>query len=171
LAEAREQERKRLEELEQQRREAEAAQAAAREEAERARREAQEAEEAAEREAARKAQQEAERKAREQAAAAEKAREERLAGLLDQYKNSIKRRVQANWRQPSGFSDGDRAEVQVTQIPSGDVTDVRLLACSGGSAFCDSVVSAVRRASPLPQAPEPEVFERVLQFNFRPEAS
>lgn len=107
---------------------------------------------------------EAMRKAQEQAGADEHVRVERLDG----YKRAILRRMQSTWRQPEDFSTGDRAEVQVTQLRSGDVTDVAMLSCTGDAAFCDSVVSAVHEASPLPVAPDPEVFERVLQFHFRP---
>ncbi|MEX0606523.1 MAG: energy transducer TonB, partial [Halofilum sp. (in: g-proteobacteria)] len=79
--------------------------------------------------------------------------------------------VTRNWRQPRAFSEGDTAHVEVTQVPGGDVTGVDLVSCSGSEAFCESVVSAVHRASPLPEAPDPEVFDREIRFNFEPEGS
>jgi len=170
LAEQRAQEKKDLEKLKQQRREAEASEAAAREEAQRARQQAKEAQQKAdEAKAKAQAQKEAEQEAKQ--AAAEKAKQKHLANLLGQYKQAIRQRVQRYWRPPANYSKGQTAEVQVTQIPSGDVTDVKILSCSGSSAFCDSVVSAVQHASPLPPAPDPEVFQRVIQFAFRPESS
>jgi colicin import membrane protein len=58
--------------------------------------------------------------------------------------------------------------VQVTQIPSGDVVDVRVLSCNGDEAVVRSIEAAVLRASPLPQPPTAALFERTLILEFRP---
>lgn len=179
---------------ERERREAEEAAEQARREAEQAaeqaRREAEEAERRAEEERQRReeeerkrreeerrqAELEAEQEAREQAEreaqerAEREARERELDRLGSQYKNAIRAHVQQNWRQPSAFEAGNRAAVVVRQIPSGDVTDVRIEDCEGSRSFCESVEAAVRRASPLPEAPDDEVFSREIRFDFNPES-
>jgi colicin import membrane protein len=59
--------------------------------------------------------------------------------------------------------------VNVTQIPSGDVIDVRVGQCNGDDAVIRSIEAAVRRASPLPKPPLPALFDRNLIVTFRPE--
>ena len=60
--------------------------------------------------------------------------------------------------------------MNVTQIPSGDVIDVRIGRCNGDDAVLRSIEAAVLRASPLPKPPIPALFERNLQVIFHPEA-
>lgn len=159
---------------EQARREAEEAAERARQEAEEAERRAEEERRRREEEERRQAELEAEEEARReaeeaaQAAAEREARERELERMGARYKDAIRSHVTQNWRQPSAFEEGNRALVRVRQIPSGDVTDVMLLECDGDRSFCESVEAAVRRASPLPEAPDPDVFERTIDFNFDP---
>ncbi|MEJ1961159.1 MAG: cell envelope integrity protein TolA [Gammaproteobacteria bacterium] len=40
--------------------------------------------------------------------------------------------------------------------------------CNGDAAVRESIEAAVYRASPLPPAPDPAVFDRNLVFTFRP---
>jgi len=75
--------------------------------------------------------------------------------------------VQRNWLRPSG-SVGSYCRVLIHQIPGGEVVNVRLTECDGDAAFQRSVESAVRKASPLPAPPEPELFEREIEFIFEP---
>ena len=56
----------------------------------------------------------------------------------------------------------------VTQTMMGDVIDVRLQSCSSDNAFQRSVERAVRKASPLPLPPNPDVFDREINFTFKP---
>ncbi len=58
----------------------------------------------------------------------------------------------------------------VKQTMSGDVIDVRVQACTSTSdkAFQRSVERAVRKASPLPLPPDPELFDREIVFTFKP---
>jgi len=121
-----------------------------------------------EQEAARQAALEAELQ---QALAAE---DERLhaeeAGLLDEYIRLIENRIQQNWIRPASAVPGLECVVNVTQIPSGDVIDVRIGQCNGDEAVVRSIEAAVIRASPLPRPPVPALFERNLQVVFHPEA-
>lgn len=168
--EAEEAERRRQEEEEARRRAEEEARQAE-EERRRAEEEARrQAEEEERRRAEEEARRQAEAEAEAQAAAEREARERELDRLRGQYEAAIRQHVSRNWRMPSGYEAGQTCEVRVTQIPSGDVTDVRILSCEGGTAFRDSVEAAVRRASPLPPAPDPEVFSRNIEFTFRPES-
>ena len=129
-------------------------------EAERKRRAAEEARRKAEAERKRRAAEEARRKAE----AEQRAR--RLATLQQRYVASIRAHVERAWRRPPGVQSSDQCLVEVRQTPEGRVTDVRTLRCSGDEAFRRSVEDAVWRADPLPTAPDPAVFDRIIQFEF-----
>ena len=114
-----------------------------------------------------KAQREAE--LREQIAREEQRMAAERAGLLGQYIELIQQRVARNWIRPPDSQPGLNCEVFVTQIPGGDVVDVRIGRCNGNDVVRRSIEAAVQRASPLPPPPDPSLFERNLVFEFRPE--
>lgn len=94
-------------------------------------------------------------------------RQQQLVSIQMQYMADIKNKVERNWLQPTG-SRGTHCRVLIHQIPGGDVVDVRLTECDGDVAFQRSVEAAVRKASPLPPPPDPEVFDREIEFVFEP---
>lgn len=167
---------------EDERRAREQAERRAREEAERRTRE--EAERQAREEAERRAREEAERRAREEEARRQAERESELrrmmegeerrrraeqAGLLDQYRRMIEQRIVRNWARPPSAQAGLNCTVNVRQAPGGTVLDVSIGACNGDEAVRRSIEAAVYRASPLPEPPDPALFERNLTIIFRPE--
>ena len=58
--------------------------------------------------------------------------------------------------------------VEVTQIPGGEVTGARVTQCNGDAAARQSIENAVYRASPLPDPPDPALFEKNFVFRFKP---
>jgi colicin import membrane protein len=92
----------------------------------------------------------------------------RLQTQRSQYVATIAQKVNNNWLRPAGNVDGLSCDVIVTQTMSGDVIDVRLQECANDVAFQRSVERAVRKASPLPLPPDPEVFDREIFFTFKP---
>lgn len=157
LAQQREEEQRRREEAERQRREEEARRQ--REEQERLAREAEEARQRAEMEA----------ELQRAMAAEEERRRAEEAGLLDQYVRLIQDRIERNWNRPASAGAGLECQVSVTQIPSGDVIDVRVGSCNGDAAVVRSIERAVLSASPLPQPPTPALFSRNLELIFKPD--
>jgi len=118
---------------------------------------------------------EQEAKAREQAAdlRARMAAEERLTAARSgsqaaQYKALIRARIERAWIRPPSARAGLDCEVRVTQVPGGAVTAVKIERCNGDAAVRESIEAAVYRASPLPMPENPDLFERDLLFNFRP---
>ena len=101
------------------------------------------------------------------------AEEQRLAaissGKLDQYVAIIRQRVERNWVEPASATSGIECEVSVTQIPGGEIVNVRVGRCNGDAAVVRSIEAAVYRSSPLPPPPDPSLFERNLRFMFKPE--
>lgn len=102
-------------------------------------------------------------------AAEEQRRQAVESGLLDQYVTLIKQKVERNWNRPASAGSDLRCEVTVRQIPGGDVVSVQIGQCNGDDAVVRSIEAAVRRASPLPEPPDPSLFERTLRFIFAPD--
>jgi len=127
---------------------------------------------------------EREKQQKEQAEKVRVAREAELNALLEadrrqatardstqmrQYIAQIANRIERNWIRPASARAGLECEVQVTQVPGGVVTDVKIGRCNGDDSVRQSLEAAVYRASPLPQPSDPALFERSLVVTFRPE--
>jgi len=69
-----------------------------------------------------------------------------------------------------GIQGNPEAMVLVTQLPTGQVLDAKLVISSGNTAYDDAVLRAILKSSPLPlPAPDSrEAFRRDLQLKFRP---
>jgi len=89
--------------------------------------------------------------------------------LLSQYIYQIQKKVEINWNAPASMTSGWSCEIMVEQNRFGEVQNVRTKQCSGSEAFKSTVERAVRKASPLPEAPNNDVFEKKLNFIFRPD--
>ena len=100
------------------------------------------------------------RKLAEQAAAARVAQ-------LDKYKAAIRDRIKRFIVLPPNLQGNPEAEFDVSQLPGGEVLDVKLKRASGNSAYDDAVERAIRRAQPLPLPPDPSLFQRELNLTFR----
>src|SRR5579863_1211965 len=96
----------------------------------------------------------------------ERARDARLASLQQQYMGLIKQKVENNWIQPANTPDNLSCTVLVTQVAGGTVTNVQIPTCNGDDAVVQSIMTAVYRSSPLPQPPDPSLFDRNLKFTF-----
>ncbi|MBI1424388.1 MAG: cell envelope integrity protein TolA [Gammaproteobacteria bacterium] len=94
---------------------------------------------------------EAQRMKAEQAAAAQ-----RRAALqarqteIDKYMNAIENRIYQNWIMPPSTNSGLVCELQVQLIPGGEVINIELSKSSGDPVYDQSVIAAVKAASPLP---------------------
>jgi colicin import membrane protein len=139
-------------------------------------------EEARRKAAEQKAQAKAERQRKADAAAAAArqaeleaalAREERhadavSAGHLDRYLTDITAAVERKWNRPASAKEGIRCVINVTQVPGGAVTGVRIGECNGDDAVRQSIENAVYHASPLPLPTDPALFDRNLKLVFAP---
>ena len=88
--------------------------------------------------------------------------------LRDSYIARLRNRIQSAWIKPPSASVGLDCLVEVTQIPGGEVTGARVTQCNGDAAARQSIENAVYRASPLPEPPDPALFERNFVFRFKP---
>jgi len=98
----------------------------------------------------------------------ERAMAARSSGAMASWIGQITSRIQRAWLRPPSARAGIDCMVYVTQVPGGEVTNVRVGECNGDAAVRESIESAVYRASPLPPPPDPSLFERNLEIRFRP---
>jgi len=91
------------------------------------------------------------------------------SGKLAQYLALIRNRVERNWVAPAGAKLGIECVVHVTQIPGGEIVNVRMGRCNADAVVIRSIEAAVFRASPLPPPTDPSLFDRNLRFTFKPE--
>ena len=90
------------------------------------------------------------------------------SGQLAEYIAQIQARIQRAWIRPPSAREGLRCIVNVTQVPGGEVVDVKIGECNGDDVVRQSIEAAVYRASPLPEPSDPTLFERDLRLEFKP---
>ncbi|KUJ72942.1 cell envelope integrity protein TolA [Thiomicrospira sp. WB1] len=100
--------------------------------------------------------------------AAAKARE--MQNLRETYISSITAAVKDNWRTAARVSDEAQCVIAITQTPKGMVSKVTVKGCNSAAdeQFKKDAERAVLRAQPLPQPPVEELFERNIEFIFKP---
>lgn len=90
------------------------------------------------------------------------------ARLMSEYVGRIAAKVRGNIVLPPGVVGNPEAVFQVTQLPSGEVIEVRLRQSTGHPALDAAIERALLKSSPLPRPPRPDLFERVLNLKVRP---
>lgn len=88
--------------------------------------------------------------------------------LMSEYVGRIAAKVRGNIVLPPGVVGNPEAVFQVTQLPSGEVIEVRLRQSTGHPALDAAIERALLKSSPLPRPPRPDLFERVLNLKVRP---
>ena len=86
----------------------------------------------------------------------------------ENWQSQIAAKIVRAWRRPPSAVPGIECMVYVTQVPGGEVTQVRIEQCNGDQAVRESIEEAVHRASPLPPPPDPALFDRNLRIDFKP---
>jgi TonB-like protein len=88
--------------------------------------------------------------------------------MYGRYVGQMQARIDRAWMRPrteigaAQFS----CRARIEQDRRGDVVDVSLNHCNGGERWQQSLVSAIRTASPLPAPPDPSVYADVLWLTF-----
>jgi colicin import membrane protein len=102
-------------------------------------------------------------------AAEEQADAARSGPALASWQSLIAAKITRAWLRPPTARPGIQCMLYVTQVPGGEVTQVRIGECNGDQAVRESIEAAVYRASPLPPPPDPALFDRNLRINFKPD--
>lgn len=87
---------------------------------------------------------------------------------MDTYVSKIRGKVRGNIVLPPDIQGDPEALILVTQLPTGEVLQAKLVISSGHAAYDDAVLRAVLKSSPLPKPDSPPLFQRELKLTFRP---
>lgn len=101
--------------------------------------------------------------------AAEQSAAARSGPALANWESMIAAKITRAWLRPPTARTGIECMLYVTQVPGGEVTQVRIGECNGDQAVRESIEAAVYRASPLPPPPDPALFDRNLKIDFKPD--
>lgn len=91
------------------------------------------------------------------------------SSALASWRSQITAKITRAWLRPPTARQGLECNLYVTQVPGGEVTEVRVGECNGDQAVRESIEAAVYRASPLPPPPDPALFDRSLKITFKPD--
>lgn len=105
-----------------------------------------------------------------------------LKGLLDaagseskmrslqnaQYIEKIRLKIKGNVTLPPNISGNPLSIFEVSQLPTGEVVNVRLVQTSGIKTLDSAVQRAIYKSSPLPQPEDASLYERILTIEYRP---
>jgi colicin import membrane protein len=101
------------------------------------------------------------------AAEAEQRASSNKKGLAD-YANKIRLKIKSNIALPPSIQGNPEAVFDVSQLPTGEVLDVRLKRSSGNQALDAAIERAIRRSSPLPKPDDPSQFKREFEIKYKP---
>ncbi len=101
------------------------------------------------------------------AAEAEQRASSNKRGLAD-YASKIRGKVRGNIVLPPAIQGNPEAVFDVSQLPTGEVLEVKLKRSSGNSALDTAIERAIRKSSPLPKPDDPSQFKRELEIKYKP---
>ena len=96
----------------------------------------------------------------------ERRRQAGESGELDDYKARIRQRIESNWIRPAGSREDLTWVVLVDVLPGNEVSGITFEQFNGTETDRRSIEAAIRRSSPLPTPPAPEIFERRLRLRY-----
>ncbi len=98
------------------------------------------------------------------------AKKKEMQNLKEVYISNIASAVKLNWKTKSRISDKAECIISITQTPNGNVSSVKLHDCNkyATKIFKKNAEKAVYRSEPLPKPPVKELFERKIDFIFKP---
>jgi colicin import membrane protein len=101
------------------------------------------------------------------AAEAEQRASSNKRGLAD-YASKIRGKVRGNIVLPPAIQGNPEAVFELSQLPTGEVLDVKLKRSSGNPALDTAIERAIRKSSPLPKPDDPSLFKRELEIKYKP---
>lgn len=87
------------------------------------------------------------------------------SGQLAVYQAMIQQKIYRHWKVPASAQDDLFCSVRVRQARGGDVLGVSFVRCNGDEAVKRSIEAAILRSSPLPEPPEPNLFDPNILLN------
>lgn len=88
------------------------------------------------------------------------------SGMQDDYKARIRQRIESNWVRSADSREDLVWVVLLDVLPGNEVAGIEFEQFNGTEADRRSIEAAIRRSSPLPSPPAPELFERQLRLRY-----
>ena len=104
-------------------------------------------------------------------AQAEQAAREAASALqrgLASYMDKIRGKIKGNIVLPPGIKGNPEGIFDVTQLPTGEIINVKISKSSGNRALDEAIERAIRKSDPLPLPDQPGLFKRELKLKYRP---
>ena len=98
---------------------------------------------------------------------AEQAASASARGLAD-YIAKITGKIRGNIVLPQSIQGNPEAIFGITQLPSGEIIDVKLRKSSGNKLLDEAIERAILKSSPLPKPQQGDLFQRVLELKYSP---
>jgi colicin import membrane protein len=87
---------------------------------------------------------------------------------MEEYATRIRVKVRGNIVLPPNIQGNPEAIFVVEQLPGGEILNIRLKRSSGSPALDSAIERAIKKSSPLPDPPDPALFQRTLEIKYRP---
>ena len=82
--------------------------------------------------------------------------------------DKIRAKIRGNIVLPPDLQGNPEAMVLVTQLPTGEVLQAKLVISSGHAGYDDAIMRAILKSSPLPKPDSAGLFARELKLTFHP---
>ena len=87
---------------------------------------------------------------------------------LASYMDKIRGKIKGNIVLPPGIKGNPEGIFDVTQLPTGEIINVKISKSSGNRALDEAIERAIRKSDPLPLPDQPGLFKRELTLKYRP---
>ena len=87
---------------------------------------------------------------------------------LASYMDKIRGKIKGNIVLPPGIKGNPEGIFDVTQLPTGEIINVKISKSSGNRALDEAIERAIRKSDPLPLPDQPGLFKRELKLKYRP---
>ena len=82
--------------------------------------------------------------------------------------DKIRGKIKGNIVLPPGIKGNPEGIFDVTQLPTGEIINVKISKSSGNRALDEAIERAIRKSDPLPLPDQPGLFKRELKLKYRP---
>ena len=87
---------------------------------------------------------------------------------LASYMDKIRGKIKGNIVLPPGIKGNPEGIFDVTQLPTGEIINVKISKSTGNRALDEAIERAIRKSDPLPLPDQPSLFKRELKLKYKP---
>lgn len=91
-----------------------------------------------------------------------------LAQITKSYASQIRHRIRNNIVLPRSIQGNPEAWFEIEQLPSGEITSVKIQKPSGDKALDEAVARAINKSSPFPKPDQSNLFWPTILVKYKP---